>query len=121
MLREKLYELKNWNEVQHTTFNPGGPGAVRIHMIPPKFHPFRMIPSIVILNGQDYIPLNESWGILLSEFIKVMNDYGEQSIDDETLLQLLSVVFQNGKKVYHNLPQEYLENDLDVIDRKSVV
>ena len=111
MLREKLYELKNWNEVQHTTFNPGGPGAVRIHMIPPKFHPLRMIPAIVILNGQDYIPLNEAWGILLTEFMKVMNEYGEQSIEDETLVQLLAVVFQNVRKVYHNVPQ----------DRKSVV
>ena len=28
--------LKAINEVTHTTFNPNGPGSVRVHLIPPK-------------------------------------------------------------------------------------
>ena len=40
MIREKLFEWKNWREVIHTTWNPQDPGVIRIHMIPPRFHLF---------------------------------------------------------------------------------
>ena len=51
MLREKLYERRHWKGVIHTTWNPDGPGVIRLHMIPPKFHWFRKAPSLVIING----------------------------------------------------------------------
>ena len=28
--------LKNANNVSHITFNPKGPGVIRIHLVPPK-------------------------------------------------------------------------------------
>ena len=59
MLKEKFYELNNWKGVVHTTLNPNGPGAMRIHLIPPKFSWFKIVPSVVILNGQDVLPINE--------------------------------------------------------------
>jgi hypothetical protein len=37
--------------VVHCTFNPEGPGVVRIHVVPPKFSLFRSPSYIVILNG----------------------------------------------------------------------
>ena len=43
MFREKWYEWKNWREMVHTTWNPKDPGAVRIHLIPPKFQLFRSV------------------------------------------------------------------------------
>ena len=30
------YIKENLGEVKHTTLNPKGPGAVRIHLVPPK-------------------------------------------------------------------------------------
>ena len=30
------YMDSTFNEVLHTTLNPDGPGAIRIHLIPPK-------------------------------------------------------------------------------------
>ena len=34
-----------FNEVLHTTLNPDGPGAIRIHLIPPKKEENRLNPS----------------------------------------------------------------------------
>ena len=42
-------ELKSG--VKHCTFNPNGPGVVRVHLIPPKFNVFKSTSYIVILNG----------------------------------------------------------------------
>ena len=37
MLREKIYELKNWKLAVHTTWNPGAENVMRIHLVPPRF------------------------------------------------------------------------------------
>ena len=65
MLREKYYEWKNWKGMVHTTWNPDGPGAIRIHLIPPRFSLWKFVPSVVILNGNQILPLNESWRFCL--------------------------------------------------------
>ena len=80
MFREKWYEWKNWREMVHTTWNPKDPGAVRIHLIPPKFQLFRFVPSVAILNGNQIIPVNESWAILLTEFIRPQMYSSDNSI-----------------------------------------
>ena len=46
--------IANINGVVHTTFNPKGPGVVRIHLIPPKKIKFG-IPWVVIINGHYYL------------------------------------------------------------------
>ena len=40
-----------FNEVLHTTLNPDGPGAIRIHLVPPKKEENALNPSIAIING----------------------------------------------------------------------
>ena len=67
-IKENSYEKKHLNHIIHATLNPDNPGVVRIHLVPSKYSLFRNIPSIVILNGKDIIPLNTSWAILLSIF-----------------------------------------------------
>ena len=51
-----------FNEVLHTTLNPDGPGAIRIHLIPPKKEENVLNPSIAIVNGASsgYSPSNDS-------------------------------------------------------------
>ena len=115
MLNEKLYELKNWKSMIHTTWNPKGPGVIRIHMIPPKFRLFGTAPSVVILNGQDILPLNESWAILLTEFINRVNAYGPHEMDEETLQGVLNDVFHQMRKVYPNVPNKQMQEDLEII------
>ena len=64
--RMKKYAEKHFKEVHHTTLNPEGPGVVRIHLIPPKTLMGEIGSSVAIINGQDVIPVNSSWSILLS-------------------------------------------------------
>ena len=73
--RIKKYADSHFHEVMHTTLNPEGPGVVRIHLIPPKVTDDEIGPSIAIINGQDIIPVDVSWTILLSEFISEVNKY----------------------------------------------
>ena len=37
-----------FDEVLHTTLNPNGPGAIRIHLIPPKKEENTLNPSVAI-------------------------------------------------------------------------
>ncbi len=113
MIREKLYELRNWNGVVHTTWNPGGPGVVRIHMIPPKFKLFKFVPSVVILNGQDVLPINEAWAILLTEFVRGVNEFGDGQMDEKSLEMIVSGAFHRVREVYPNVDENMLRDDLD--------
>lgn len=115
MIREKIYEWKNWREMIHTTWNPKDPGAVRIHMIPPKFRLFGFVPSVAILNGNDIIPVNESWAILLTEFIRHLNAFGEGEMEQEDLERILQNTCDNVSRVYPFTPQEQFLEDLRLI------
>ena len=59
-----------FDEVLHTTLNPDGPGAIRIHLIPPKKEENALNPSIAIINGTDIIPVNFAWAVILAELIR---------------------------------------------------
>lgn len=115
MLNQKLYELKNWNGVLHTTWNPDGPGVIRIHLVPPKFVPFKLVPSLVIINGQDILPIGESQAILLSEYIKCVNEFGDKPMSDKELEDILASTFKGVKKVFPKVKDEVLEGDLDAL------
>ena len=81
--RELKYASENFNEVHHTTLNPEGPGVVRIHLVPPLVTDGDIGASVAILNGQDVIPVNTSWSILLTEFIRSVNEYAGRPITDQ--------------------------------------
>ena len=115
MLREKLYERKNWRGVVHTTWNPDGPGAIRIHLVPPKFSWLKTAPCAVILNGQDVLPMNESWAILLTEFIRGVNAHGPGPMSEETLGGVMQDVFHRVRQVYPGASDEVLSEDLQHI------
>ena len=87
-LREWNYMKTNFTGVSHTTLNPRGPGVVRIHLVPPK-HPLRE-PSAVILNGQDILPVNPSWTVLLNEFITQVNRYPDRPLVQELYSKMRS-------------------------------
>jgi MoaA/NifB/PqqE/SkfB family radical SAM enzyme len=115
MLREKVYELKEWKGVIHTTWNPNGPGVIRIHMIPPKFKMFGFVPSVVILNGQEVLPINESWAILLTAFVRGVNEFGDGQMSQEDLEDILAGTFHRVRNVFPNVSDELLREDLRTI------
>ena len=113
--REYKYALENYDGVMHTTLNPEGPGVVRIHVIPPRFSKEDIAPSVVILNGQDIIPLNVSWTILLSEFIKEVNQYHDREILQEDADHILKATCKRVHKVYPFVSSKRLRSDIYTI------
>ena len=111
----KKYIKNNLQGVAHTTFNPKGPGVVRIHLIPPKYEKNKLEPAVVIINGQDIIPLNYSWTILLNEYIAQVNKYNEREVSDSEIQEILRGTFKQVHKVFPYIRKKNLENDLYTI------
>lgn len=112
MFKQKLYELSNWKQVIHTTWNPDGPGVIRMHMIPPKFTPFKLAQTMVIINGSEILPINESGAILLTEYVKNVNEFGEGAMTDEDLEKIIHKTFRGVKNVFPFVKDSVLKEDL---------
>lgn len=117
-IREKIYELKNFNKILHTTFNPYEPGVARIYLIPPKFSMFKSVSSVVLVNGHDIIPLRESWAILLSIFIEEVNKYSGKEITKEELEKIVEKTVKRTKRIYGIfLKDDVIKTDLwDIVN-----
>lgn len=107
----KFYK-NNLNEVLHTTLNPYEPGVVRIHLVPAKYNFFKIRPSLAILNGQDILPVNLSWTILLANFIKEVNKFEGNEVTEEDLKVIVENVVNDMKKIYKREKREIFVDDL---------
>ena len=103
-------ELKSG--VKHCTFNPDGPGVVRIHLIPPKFRLLKNSSYIVILNGYYLLPLGYSWAIMLSSFMKETNEYDGREISDSDYEKIINNTLKSVKKVYPLTSKKEIREDL---------
>ncbi|MBO4415718.1 MAG: radical SAM protein [Lachnospiraceae bacterium] len=110
--RELKYAAEHFNEVHHTTLNPEGPGVVRIHLVPPVVKDKNIEPSIAIINGQDIIPVNVSWSILLTEFIEEVNKYSGRELTDEEAAMIRENAVKSVRKVYPLLSKKRLKEDI---------
>lgn len=106
------YIKENLGEVKHTTLNPEGPGVVRIHMVPPKYDGPEPVGSIVILNGQDIIPINVSWAVLLSMLIDSINEYHGRPITDEDTKKIVESTLIRARSVYKMIPKFIIRKDI---------
>ena len=113
----RKYAQENFGGVSHTTFNPKGPGVVRIHLVPPKYEEGNVGPAVAIINGQDIIPVNSSWTILLNEYIKEVNKYHGMEVDDADVQSILKNTCKKVKKVFPFVRKKRLVNDLYVMMR----
>ncbi len=103
--------------VRHCTFNPEGPGVVRIHLIPPKFRLFRSSAYIVILNGYYLLPIGYSWALILSNFMKEVNEFDGKPITEEDEDAIVERTIRSVHKVYPTVPKKDIEEDLeDLLD-----
>ena len=87
--RIRAYMDTTFSEVLHTTLNPDGPGAIRIHLIPPKKEEHALNPSIAIINGTDIIPVNFVWAVILAEMIRETNRYDGKEIGEAEIQRIL--------------------------------
>ena len=117
-LQNRIAQYREYkNGVSHCTFNPEGPGVVRIHLIPPKFRLFRSSAYIVILNGYYLLPLGYSWALILSNFMKEVNQYDGKPITEEDEDSIVERTVRSVHKVYPTVPKKDIEEDLeDLLD-----
>ncbi len=112
-IRNKLAQYRAYREgVLHTTMNPKGPGAVRIHLIPPKFGLFSEAPYVMILNGYYVLPLGYSWAILLGNFIREINEYDGKPMGEKMFTMVMEKAVSRTRKIYP-VPRERLKSDLE--------
>ena len=104
--------LLTCNEVYHTTLDPRTPGVCRIHLVPPKkLKP--NIPWVCIINGYSIIPLNSAWGVLLKEFIGVINEYdNKEALSDEDIKLIADKTVKKMKSIFPTANKEYFLEDL---------
>lgn len=110
--REKRYARENFDRVLHTTLNPEGPGVVRIHLIPPKVNDKELSNSVAIINGQDILPVNMAWSVVLSEFIKELEPYDGREISDEAMKKIGDATVKRVHKVYPFVSRKRITGDL---------
>lgn len=106
------YAVENFDSVAHTTLNPEEPGVVRIHMIPPKVDGRDIKPSVAIINGQDIIPVNVSWAVLLLEFIKRVNKYEGRPVSDTDVEDIINSTYKGVKKVFPFVSNKRIRTDI---------
>ena len=113
-LKHKIAQYHAFREgVSHCTFNPEGPGVVRIHLIPPKFRLFRSSAYIVILNGYYLLPIGYSWAWLLRSFMEEVNRFDGRPItaaDEETIV---SSTVRSVRKVYPSATEAEIREDME--------
>ena len=113
-LQNKIAQYREYkNGVSHCTFNPEGPGVVRIHLIPHKFRLFRSSAYIVILNGYYLLPLGYSWALILSNFMKEVNRFDGKPITEADGKMIVENTARNVRKVYPSVPKKDIEEDLE--------
>ena len=105
------------NGISHCTFNPEGPGVVRIHLVPPKFRLFGDRTYIVILNGYYLLPLGYSWALLLSKFMKEVNAFDGKPITEKEEELIFENTVKKAASVYPSMRKADIEEDLEFILR----
>ncbi len=117
-LQNLLAQYKQYKHgISHCTFNPEGPGVVRIHLVPPKFRLISDRTYIVILNGYYMLPLGYSWALLLSAFMAEVNTFDGRPISEKDEEQIFKNTVKKVSSVYPTVSKQSIEEDLNYILR----
>ena len=98
--------------VRHITLDPGGPGVIRIHMVPPSQPWNRAVPWLLILNGQDILPVGLSWAILLGCFMDRLEPFEGKELDQKTWDGVLDDAVRDTKKIYPAMTETLIREEL---------
>ena len=109
------YMDTTFDEVLHTTLNPNGPGAIRIHLIPPKKEENTLNPSVAIINGTDVVPVNFTWAVILAEMIRETNQYDGKEIGEGQIRGILDQAAENVKQIMPILSRKRIRDDIQTI------
>ncbi len=102
--------------VSHCTFDPDGPGVVRLHLVPPnKLKPG--VPWVLIINGTDILPMNPGWAILLREFMNSLNFQEKKDLTKDDINGLVENTINKVKVVFPKAERSMLKSDLkEIVD-----
>ena len=112
--RERAFLRGHLNRVRHVTLDPDGPGVVRIHLIPCT-KPDRDTPFVAILNGQDILPLNLSWAILLTNLIEALQPHSGTELKDADWSAINAQAVAATRKIYRKTEPLQIESDLQLM------
>ena len=112
--RERAFLRGHLNRVRHVTLDPDGPGVVRIHLIPCT-KPDRDTPFVAILNGQDILPLNLSWAILLTNLIEALQPHSGTELKDSDWSAINAQAVATTRKIYRKTEPLQIESDLQMM------
>ena len=105
----------SFSEVLHTTLNPNGPGAIRIHLIPPKAEENVFNPSIAIINGTDILPVNYIWAVILAELINETNHYDGREIGEADIQGIQERTADSIRKIIPVFSRKRIKRDIQTI------
>lgn len=111
----KRLELKEIRDmpVMQVTFDPKGPGAVRIHLVPPRVSKHEEIaPGLIFINGNDIIPVRKGHTILLANLMKEIANYEGKEITDEDMNKIVDNTIKRTRRVYYKTSKKVMANDL---------
>ena len=111
---ERAFLRGHLNRVRHVTLDPDGPGVVRIHLIPCT-KPDRTTPFVAILNGQDILPLNLSWAILLTNLIEALQPHAGAELKDADWSAISAQAVAATRKIYRKTEPLQIESDLQLM------
>ena len=111
---ERAFLRGHLNRVRHVTLDPDGPGVVRIHLIPCT-KPDRDTPFVAILNGQDILPLNLSWAILLTNLIEALQPHAGTELKDSDWSAINAQAVAATRKIYRKTEPLQIESDLQML------
>ena len=111
LLKEYLAQIDG---ISHITFDPKGPGVVRIHLIPPKKVKLG-VSWVVIINGENLLPLSCGWSILLREFIRNINEYSGKEVSDEEIKKAVNQTVGFVSQLFPKTKSDMLRDDLNEI------
>ena len=111
---ERAFLRGHLNRVRHVTLDPDGPGVVRIHLIPCT-KPDRDTPFVAILNGQDILPLNLSWAILLTNLIEALQPHSGTELKDSDWSAINAQAVAATRKIYRKTEPLQIESDLQLM------
>ena len=112
--RERAFLRGHLNRVRHVTLDPDGPGVVRIHLTPCT-KPDRDTPFVAILNGQDILPLNLSWAILLTNLIEALQPHSGTELKDSDWSAINAQAVAATRKIYRKTEPLQIESDLQMM------
>lgn len=111
---ERTFLRGHLNRVRHVTLDPDGPGVVRIHLIPCT-KPDRDTPFVAILNGQDILPLNISWAILLTNLMEALQPHSGTELKDSDWDAINAQAVAATRKIYRKTEPLQIESDLQMM------